>query len=99
MITVHPHRPCLGSGQCCKTAPCALAVWRGFTEPDPERPGRPRCTKLEYDGVRYRCGAFLEDASVSPEIGGIGSGCCQPLFNTARERLARGLPAEVREDD
>jgi hypothetical protein len=82
-----PHRPCVGSGLCCKTAPCPFGTW------DQER---RQCAYLEaaceVDGTTiYRCGHYetisrQPGANISPAF---GAGCCMPLFNSNRARIVR----------
>jgi hypothetical protein len=79
-------RPCVGSGFCCKQAPC------GFGK---AAPGSPQCVYLERweqtdtETPRYRCGKYEEiqkdpTAWFSPAF---GAGCTSPLGNTAREQI------------
>lgn len=78
-------RPCVGSGYCCKKAPC------GFGEPDATGGCRflvvweQSATQTE----RYRCGKYAEiagqpGAELSPAF---GAGCCSPLFNERRTQI------------
>lgn len=78
------HR-CLGSGYCCKKAPC------GFGEAD-ETGGCRFLVVWQQSATsseRYRCGKYGEiverpDADISPAF---GAGCCSPLFNTRRSEI------------
>jgi len=76
---------CVGSGHCCKTAPCP------FGAPDETGGCRflvvwdQRGTKAE----RYRCGKHDEiigqpGADLVPAF---GAGCCSPLFNERRAQI------------
>ena len=85
--------PCVGSGHCCKVAPCVASVMLGHNQGGEHAD----CTMLEYDGERFRCGLVLgRDARITPEEATrslfVGGGCSSPLFNTGRERALRGLP-------
>lgn len=84
-----PHRPCVGSGHCCKVAPCL------FGEAD----NTGACRFLvpwEDEGLgvpRYRCGKYEEirqhpGAALSPAF---GAGCSSSLFNTSRDRILVAL--------
>ena len=85
--------PCVGSGTCCKSAPCS------FGEADPQTGG---CTFLEEwkdDDLgieRYRCGKYEHimglpgQGRLSPAF---GAGCCATLFNDARENIILALQA------
>ena len=78
---------CVGSGHCCKQAPCPFGEW------DAEK---QQCQFLEVaqevDGVEiHRCGKYDEiirqkSADLSPAF---GAGCCQLLFNTTRSNVLR----------
>lgn len=79
-------RACVGSGYCCKKAPCPFGKW------DPEL---QQCTYLvvwdqsETKTERYRCGIFAHiagqpGANLSPAF---GAGCCSPLFNERRDAV------------
>lgn len=82
-----PHRPCVGSGLCCKTAPCPFGTW------DQER---RQCAYLEVanevEGITiYRCGQYeairqQPGADIAPAF---GAGCCMSLFNSNRTRIIR----------
>lgn len=81
------HAGCIGSGSCCKTAPCPFGEWDV---------ANGRCAFL-LEAARgagwtgWRCGKHDEIAALPPERGAalapaFGAGCCSPLFN--RERAA-----------
>ncbi len=79
-------KPCVGSGYCCKKAPCVLGVEKhGQVAP---------CPSLVFKDGRYWCG-LVEDAKSEEEkqhlinILGIGAGCCSPL-NSDRAKMIRG---------
>jgi len=80
-------RQCVGSGHCCKQAPCPF----GASISDKVR----QCKFLEVQEVLderttiYRCGRYeeiknLPGANVAPAF---GAGCCQPLFNSNRAAI------------
>ncbi len=87
-MTDIPYIPCLRSGMCCKKRPCPYGE---VTSPD-----NPSCRFLEVEiaveGTElYRCGKYEEiskqpGAEFSPAF---GAGCCQPMFNDARNKIAR----------
>lgn len=79
-------RPCVGSGFCCKQAPC------GYGE---AAPGSRACIHLvpwegdDLGAPRYRCGRYefirtQPGAEWSPAF---GAGCSSPLFNRDRDRI------------
>jgi hypothetical protein len=80
---------CVGSGFCCKKAPCPFGEWSNEKQ---------QCEFLElevtHDAVEiYRCGKAEEikkhpDAWFSPAF---GAGCCSPLGNRARNRTIQHL--------
>lgn len=87
---------CVGSGFCCKTAPCFFGQTNGVTT---------ACVHLELwtptelDVPRYRCGIYeiirrQPGAELSPAF---GAGCSSVLFNVDRDRvlvaLSRRKPA------
>jgi hypothetical protein len=80
---------CVGSGFCCKRAPCVY----GAAGPD------GACTSLvpwlgdDLGVQRYRCGKYDEIAAdpssvISPAF---GAGCCSTLFNEPREQILVAL--------
>ena len=87
-----PYRPCVGSGHCCKVAPCVYGA------PGPDG----ACVFLEpwfeatIETLRYRCGRYEEirlrpGSFFSPAF---GQGCCSPMFNVARNAIVRELKRE-----
>jgi hypothetical protein len=86
-LSVLKTKPCVGSGQCCKHAACGFGEWDAK---------KHQCKFLEVakvvDEVEiFRCGKYAEiigqpSSEVSPAF---GSGCCQSLFNTNRQRILR----------
>jgi hypothetical protein len=80
--------PCVGSGMCCRR-PCGYGEWNDE---------RTACAFLAvahagaectvYRCERYEHIARQPGAWFSPAF---GAGCCQPLFNLARERTLRAL--------
>lgn len=84
-----PVRPCVGSGHCCKTAPCmygapgldgACAFLVPWVEATIETP-RYRCGR--YEEIRGQPGSYFYPA--------FGEGCCAPMFNVARHAIVREL--------
>ncbi len=84
-------RPCIGSGYCCKQAPCGI----GLQLHGPVAP----CPSLENDGERHWCGAVrnaptdAERERLVSELA-IGAGCCSPL-NGDRLRILREADRRV----
>lgn len=90
-----PDSPCVGSGFCCKRAPCPFGTWDDAAH---------QCASLvpwtgdaltDADGPvpRYRCAKHDEIvkhplAHIAPAF---GAGCCQPMFNVERNRIVRAL--------
>jgi hypothetical protein len=83
-------RHCVGSGFCCKQAPC----------PYGERaPGTGWCIHLapwQDDHLplpRYRCGRYeyIRQQPGSEWVPAFGAGCSSPLFNSDRDRIVRAL--------
>lgn len=83
-------RSCVGSGFCCKVAPCFFGQSNGVT---------PACVHLEVwtddtlDVPRYRCGIYevirrQPGAELSPAF---GTECSSPRFNVDRERVLVAL--------
>jgi hypothetical protein len=80
--------PCLRSGLCCKTAPCAFGEW------DAER---HQCRFLEVSEthstcVIYTCGKKAEIEALPASHGAalnpaFGAGCCMTLFNSNRRAI------------
>lgn len=83
-------RPCVGSGFCCKQAPCP------YGERDPVSGWCVHLVPWEGDtlGVpRYRCGRYeyIRARPFADVVPAFGAGCCSPLFNDARDRIVRAL--------
>jgi hypothetical protein len=81
--------PCVGSGLCCKTAPCPYGQWDEL---------RKQCSSLEIahqgDGFEiYRCGQYehIRQQPGSEWVPAFGAGCCMTLFNANRQRIIRVL--------
>lgn len=77
---------CVGSGMCCKKAPCAFG--------ESKSPQDPGCRFLEVkeiiDDVEiYKCGKYDEIAGQpgADSNPAFGAGCCQSLFNDNRARI------------
>lgn len=83
---------CIGSGYCCKKAPCAFAVARRYPI-EHWLDGGKGCPDLrEIDG-RYWCGLYLDAAGpkkklIKEELA-IGAGCCSSMNSTRQEMLKR----------
>ncbi len=81
---------CVGSGFCCKKAPCFFGQSDGVT------PGCVHLVPWLGDTLavpRYRCGIYeiirrQPGAELSPAF---GAGCSSPLFNVDRERVLVAL--------
>ena len=89
-------RPCLRSGFCCKKTPCAYGTW------DADKTGCAHLLVVETlaNGAElHACGLYDEivkqpGADMYPAFGG---GCCMPLFNDLRDKIARGMREEHRD--
>lgn len=91
MVDELVERPCVGSGHCCKTAPCAfgqLGASGGcvFLVPWPE---------ATLSTPRYRCGRYAEivgqpGSDLAPAF---GQGCCSSMFNAERRAILGELRA------
>lgn len=92
MVTQRPDYhpgPCLRSGLCCRTGPCAFGEW------DAER---HQCRFLEValnhpQYTIYSCGKKAEIEALPASAGAhlnpaFGHGCCMPLFNENRRAIA-----------
>jgi len=72
-------RRCMRSGQCCKTATCAVGVAYG-AEPT-------GCHFLRNDRPgQFSCGLVDDDPGMGNVIG-VGAGCCMPMGNSVRNAL------------
>lgn len=93
VIDGKPVAPCIGSGFCCKKAPCGLAISLGIWTREGEHPNG--CPKLEHDGERHWCGlitnAAPEEAKHYREYLYVGAGCCMPLNSERLVMLKKGL--------
>jgi len=77
--------PCLQCGMCCKKCPCAYGKWDNV---------KKQCCFLLLDKqteeyTTYKCGIYdeiIKDAQsyFNPAF---GSGCCQSLFNSDRQKI------------
>jgi|694.fasta_scaffold57839_8 hypothetical protein len=92
-------KPCVGSGMCCKKAPCQFGQMIG--------PNNPACMHLKVVDTnngkhpRYTCGIYEQIINVpgwenSPAF---GAGCCSPLFNEDREAIIRDIRNSDNFDD
>lgn len=83
-------RACVGSGYCCKKAPCPYGA---------RHPDTGWCIRLvpwEGDDIgvqRYRCGLYeyISKQPGSDMIPAFGAGCSSPLFNDDRDRVLVAL--------
>lgn len=76
---------CVGSGMCCKIAPCPYGTWNEE---------KHQCEHLEIkevvDGTEiHQCGIYEEilkqpGSDISPAF---GAGCCSSMFNTNRQKI------------
>lgn len=90
MLNDPPIRPCLRSGLCCKTGPCAFGEWDRSAH---------QCKFLQVaeqgDGYTvYSCGIKNKIEALPKDYGAalnpaFGTGCCMPLFNENREAIRR----------
>ena len=79
------YAPCVGSGMCCKKAPCPYG--------EADETGGCRFLEVwpddDLDVERYRCGRY--DAIVGQPTADIapafGAGCCMTLFNDRRREI------------
>lgn len=81
--------PCVGSGLCCKTGPCAYGVWL-----EKEK----RCKFLEVafseDNLEiYRCGnyEYIIKQPGHEIMPAFGAGCCMSLFNSDRSKIIKEI--------
>lgn len=78
--------PCVGSGFCCKVAPCP------YGEADPVTGGCIHLTPWKDDTLeapRYRCGRydFIRTQPFAEMVPAFGGGCSSTMFNRDRERI------------
>ena len=81
-------RPCLRSGLCCKTGPCAFGEW--------DAPAH-QCRFLQVHEQHathtiYTCGKKAEIEALPDSYGAksnpaFGAGCCMPMFNANRDAI------------
>lgn len=88
---------CVGSGMCCKSAPCYIALMK-YPDHSPWTSGNG-CPSLLWDEKkeRFLCGEIVnapteEDRQEMKEGLYVGSGCCASLFNEVRSWKLAGLP-------
>ncbi len=81
--------PCVGSGLCCKTGPCAYGEWLSQEK---------RCKFLETtysegDVEVYRCGnyEYIIKQSGHEIMPAFGAGCCMGMFNTNRSKIIKEI--------
>jgi hypothetical protein len=83
-------RPCLRSGLCCKTGPCAFGEWDAAAQ---------QCRYLQVTEQSpaftiYACGKKAEIDALPDHYGAktnpaFEAGCCMPLFNANREAILK----------
>lgn len=81
--------PCVGSGLCCKTGPCAYGEWSRE---------KNQCHYLE-DGLTdngitvYRCGRYdyIKQQPGNEIMPAFGAGCCMSLFNSNRQAIIKEI--------
>ncbi len=76
---------CVGSGMCCKTAPCGFGEWL-----ESEHKCKFLTEQLkDNDVVIYGCGNydFIVTQPGHEWMPAFGSGCCMGLFNEARQSI------------
>ena len=88
LLATRGHTPCLRSGLCCKTGPCAFGKWDAAAH---------QCQYLQVTEVTdrytiYACGIKDQIDALPPEAGAhinpaFGAGCCMPLFNANRNAI------------
>lgn len=92
-IDLFPVRPCVGSGFCCKRAPCEHGTWNE---------ARSQCAHLQVvrtmeNGAEvHACGLYDQIVSTfGPNAYPyFGAGCCSPMFNENRIAIIAGLRQE-----
>ena len=92
MLPLYPGaNPCVGSGFCCKSAPCPFGKRTSVTDPS--------CAYLvqiqvqEGNHPRYTCGIY-EYIITQPgweTAPAFGAGCCSALFNEDRSAIIRDI--------
>lgn len=84
-------QPCVGSGFCCKQAPCQFGKATG---PDNSACVYLKAIDTKYGSItRYTCGIY-DDIVGKPgwELApAFGSGCCSSLFNADRIAILRAI--------
>lgn len=81
---------CVGSGYCCRKAPCGWSQHQMAEEGLKWDPAKG-CPYLVLVGIQWRCGIFLKadaakQAAMTEDMG-IGFGCSSTIGNTARDQL------------
>lgn len=90
--------PCVGSGFCCKLAPCPYGAvdlktgWCVHLEPWQEE---------GLDAQRYRCGRYeyIRQQPFADMVPAFGGGCSSTLFNEDRERVLVALRKKASADE
>lgn len=83
------YSPCVGSGLCCKKAPCNFGEWSVE---------KRQCTYLE-EGLNdnnvtvYRCGRYeyIKQQAGNEIMPAFGAGCCMSLFNNNRIEIIKEI--------
>jgi hypothetical protein len=83
----YPVKPCMKSGFCCTTAPCAYGE---FNEE------RTACKHLQApnDIGQRDCGRYewiKENVPGYEFYPAFGAGCCMPMFNAMREKVIENI--------
>ena len=86
--------PCIGSGFCCKKAPC----WVGLRVHGPVAP----CPSLVFKDERYWCGEILkadgaEEQALMDDLS-VGAGCCANLNSDRMVMLLRSSSSSLSSD-
>lgn len=86
---------CVGSGYCCKAAPCGLALARGYAI-DNWKNGGAGCPALVWDEIqaRYWCGLVLWETDEARKAAlidslAMGAGCCSSMNSDRRRVLSK----------
>ena len=82
-----PVKPCIKSGFCCTSSPCAYGEWNQDKSAckyllPPNQVGQRDCGR--YDWIKEN----VPNWEFYPSF---GAGCCMPLFNEARNKIIKHL--------
>jgi hypothetical protein len=81
--------PCVGSGLCCKTGPCAYGNWL-----EKEHKCEYLKDELKVNNITiYRCGRYeyIKQQPGNEIMPAFGAGCCMSLFNTERQAIIKEI--------